>query len=448
MYRHSPIRSHRSKGFKLKHFLQICVLVAVCFWLIYQVKHSHDKRKEFDKNDAKIAQTTQRHDEILNFGRKQLNPQVKETSKEDVTRDEEDAEEETGGEDDDNKMETKEEDESKEGGDEDLDENDQGKNDSELDHEEEFLDEEKAREEDEEKEIEEKDLEDLDSQAEKNRSSVDGHDPDVGTTNTHEAREEQYKADDASSAVTHDGQVGITENENNGNNTDKNGAKTTDLPVHEVDSTQNGTSTVTVESESEVVNSTSEGSSTIGSIISSKSDNEPTLYGDLSGSSLSNGTEIMSHPSNAQNVTDSLSAEGSNNLPRASDNSQSDANSTTYVASDNMEANLTESLNSSTNSELVASEHTMQSNLSTEADDGSESTLPEVNTDTVKNENLDTNGGADDETFESSENSNSENVDELQHDIPTQDKEEDHVDLDTLADIRTEGTNSEEAAEE
>lgn len=476
MYRHSPSRNQRSKGFKLKHALQIFVLVAVCFWLIYQVKHSHYKRKEFDENDAKITQTVKRDNEILKFGRKDLNPQVKETSKENEKHDE-DAEEETGGEEDDDKTETKE-DEGKGGGDDELDENDQGKTYSELDHEEEFLDEEKAREEGDDKEIEEKDIEDIDSRTE-NNNSVDGHDHDGGTTNTHEAREEQYKADDASSAVTHDGQtistendsgsvenqVNIVENENKGNNTEERntGQNTTDLAVHEGETSENGTSTVNEEKGSEVYNSTSQGSSSLNSIITSESNDQSKLSSDSNGLSLPNGTEIIiSDPSHTQNVTEGASTEGSNfqtvtleqadDSSKALDNSQFHPNSTTSIATENVEANPLDSSNSSTNLQFVASEHTVQSNVSAdETKDGSESTIIEANTNTVQNGKADSNGGTDG-TYESSDSTNTENADELQHDttdssIPLEDKE-DHIDLDTLPDIRTEGSNSEEAAEE
>ena len=59
---------------------QICLLLGVCFWLIYQVKHSHDKRKEFDEKDAKASVKAQSDDVILKFGRKDI-PHVQEVSK-------------------------------------------------------------------------------------------------------------------------------------------------------------------------------------------------------------------------------------------------------------------------------------------------------------------------------------------------------------------------------
>ena len=116
MYKQSPGRNHRSKGIKVKRTLQICVLLAVCFWLIYQVKHSHDKKKAFDEHDAKISQTTHVPDEILKFGRKDLHPRLEETATKNEKHDEEEEveeeeEEETGGEEEENKHEDEEQEE-------------------------------------------------------------------------------------------------------------------------------------------------------------------------------------------------------------------------------------------------------------------------------------------------------------------------------------------------
>ncbi|CBI25108.3 unnamed protein product, partial [Vitis vinifera] len=93
----SPSRNQRSKGFKVKHILQICLLLAVCFWLIYQVKHSHDKKKEFDANDAKISSNTQGGNELLKFGRKDLHPRVDGEAKNEKHGEEETEEEDEAG---------------------------------------------------------------------------------------------------------------------------------------------------------------------------------------------------------------------------------------------------------------------------------------------------------------------------------------------------------------
>lgn len=494
MYRQSASRNQRSKGFKVKHVLQIGVLVAVCFWLIYQVKHSHDK-KEFDHNDAKISQNMQRENEILKFGRKDLNPQVKEKTKENEKHDEE-VEEEIGEEEEKHEEEQKEdhktekkEVEGRGGGDDEVDEHDQVKSDSDVDREEEFIDEEKEREEGDEKESDEKDVEDSDKLTE-NENSIEDQDHDGATRNTHEAREEQYKADDASSAVTHDGQtintenenssvenqVNIVEHENKGNNTEENNISqnTTDFKVQEVETAENGSSTVDQEKGSEVFDSTSQGSSSLNSTITSESNDKPESSNELTGGgntefhgiSLKNGTDsIILDPSNAQNVTGStISAEGSNfqtlaleqndNSSVALDNSQFDSNLTTSNATENVQENTVESSNSSTSSYFVVSDNSTQSNLLAETKDGSESTITEVNTNAILNKKSDISGGTN-RTYESSDSNNTENTDEVQHDTidssdssVTLDDKGVHVDLDTLPYIRTEGSNSEEAAEE
>ncbi|CAL1380952.1 unnamed protein product [Linum trigynum] len=77
MFKSSPRRNQRTKGFKVKHALQLCVLLGVCIWLIYQVKHSHEKKGEY-KNHVKTGS------DVLKLGRKDLRPIVEET----ITRDE------------------------------------------------------------------------------------------------------------------------------------------------------------------------------------------------------------------------------------------------------------------------------------------------------------------------------------------------------------------------
>lgn len=72
MIKRFPSRNNRSKGIKVKHVLQIVLLLGVCFWLIYQVKHNHDKQNEF-ANDSKLSVSTQT-DLILKLGRRDLHP--------------------------------------------------------------------------------------------------------------------------------------------------------------------------------------------------------------------------------------------------------------------------------------------------------------------------------------------------------------------------------------
>jgi len=40
----------------MKYVLQIMLSVGICLWLVYQVKRSHYKKKEFDESDKKVDQ--------------------------------------------------------------------------------------------------------------------------------------------------------------------------------------------------------------------------------------------------------------------------------------------------------------------------------------------------------------------------------------------------------
>ncbi|CAN0920897.1 hypothetical protein LINGRAHAP2_LOCUS32321 [Linum grandiflorum] len=257
MIKRFPSRNSRSKGIKVKHVLQICLLVGICFWLIYQVKHSHDKKKEFDEKDAKVAVTGQGANPTPKyFGRKDLHPRVDDVAKNDKAGEDEDdeavVEEEviSGGEDikhaeeveqehevtkhedeerediskqEDEEMEEDEtkheevekkaddtEEEGRGAGDDEIDEHDHDKLEGETIEEDAIDDEKEKADEDNEKEgqVNKDDGKEGDVEDETLLKDVD-HDHDDGSQNTHdhEAREEHYRADDASSAVTHDAQT-------------------------------------------------------------------------------------------------------------------------------------------------------------------------------------------------------------------------------------------------
>ncbi|KAL1564552.1 dentin sialophosphoprotein-like [Salvia divinorum] len=219
MYRQSPSRNQRSKGIKVKNVLQVCLLLAACFWLLYQVKHSHDKKTGFDETDAKTSLQKTSSDELIRLGRKDIRPQVDKMDSENEIHDETSEEEETTeegeeykhGEDDpgDKKVEERDDDEAGDREDE-MEEHEQEKLDAEV-HKEQSLIDGGEREDGEDNEIQETDSESHD-QTEK-ESTSDDTDHDAKDMSAHEAREEHYKADDASSAVTHDTQI-ATENEN------------------------------------------------------------------------------------------------------------------------------------------------------------------------------------------------------------------------------------------
>eukprot|EP01018_Ginkgo_biloba_P001936 Gb_38294 [translate_table: standard] len=75
MFRQASNRYPRSKGFKVKHAFQIALLAAVTIWLLYQVKHSHDKRQTYAEKQTNTK--VESSDEVANgwnsdsFGRKE-----------------------------------------------------------------------------------------------------------------------------------------------------------------------------------------------------------------------------------------------------------------------------------------------------------------------------------------------------------------------------------------
>ncbi|KAG6406702.1 hypothetical protein SASPL_134311 [Salvia splendens] len=208
MYRQSSSRNQRSKGVKVKNVLQVCLLLAVCCWLLYQVKHSHDKKAEFDETNAKRSLQKTSRDDLISLGRKDIRPRVDdmdskseihdETSEEDETAEE--LEEEKHDEDDPEDKKVDERDDDEEGGrDDEREEHEQEKSDAEVDREHGLVDG-GEREDGEENETQETDFEGH-AQTE-NETTVDDTDRDTKDRSAHEAHEEHYKADDASSAVT------------------------------------------------------------------------------------------------------------------------------------------------------------------------------------------------------------------------------------------------------
>ncbi|KAF0910390.1 hypothetical protein E2562_001556 [Oryza meyeriana var. granulata] len=71
MLRQSSSRNHRSKGLKLKKALQISLLVLVSVWLIYQVKHSYEKKVYHESEATELHKDDQNQGEIR-LGRKDL----------------------------------------------------------------------------------------------------------------------------------------------------------------------------------------------------------------------------------------------------------------------------------------------------------------------------------------------------------------------------------------
>uniref|UniRef100_A0A1D1YEK1 Uncharacterized protein n=1 Tax=Anthurium amnicola TaxID=1678845 RepID=A0A1D1YEK1_9ARAE len=200
MMRQSPSRNNRSRGWKLKHVLQICLLVAVCLWLLYQVKHSHDKKKALEEGNLKVSDTVEEsRPDFLKLTRKDLQGNTVVTATDNTAhKEEEENEEAEEAADEENKQEENEDEEGRGAGDDEIDESDQERADDEADGGEEFGDED-------DKEGQSEDVHLLEN---------GGHEDD--DEKSQEAREEHYKADDASSAVVRDTQEIVQENENVG----------------------------------------------------------------------------------------------------------------------------------------------------------------------------------------------------------------------------------------
>ncbi|XP_020966829.1 dentin sialophosphoprotein-like isoform X1 [Arachis ipaensis] len=529
MMKRLPSRSNRSKGIRVKHVLQIVLLLGVCFWLIYQVKHNHDKKKEYDENDEKLLVQTQAN-QILKLGRKDLHP-VKDEVNRNEKRDEEEEDENvvedvvnkaepTYEEDDDegskneteesednkhevrdqreeeNKLdaeEQQEEDENKseemedEGrgvGDDEIDENDQEKTEVGTDHDEEFVDEEKEKE-----EVDEKENENGEGEGEGKGELVENH-------NTREAREEHYKGDDASSAVTHDAHTTNTETEalSLGNSDEKlvtnktkpeneatysdesnSNQKDSDLKVTEGDLTRNpsnatsgiegGNNTLSNPVDSSNLNDTAtansnnhlEASSDMKNVTTEASKNLSGAGVDILSSSDQNKTVILSESDHSQNSTGNTTISGDDrvqtdglvqgdNRNSLSEENLHDSNATATVKTENGDASAGESLTlgsgESENARLLASNET---------GNGSRNEISDVS----EGDNPEGNSGSEDEIFkgdsqtdemsdESSANGTSDSVDG----IDSSDDAKFRTDLDTLPDFRNEGENGDEIAAE
>ncbi|WOH04837.1 hypothetical protein DCAR_0624249 [Daucus carota subsp. sativus] len=471
MYRQSSSRNQRNKGFKVKHALQIFLLFAVCFWLIYQVRHSYDK-KVFDDNDARNSQHLQTDDEILKLGRKDPHPQVKEPSKKNEKLDEE------ADEDIEVDIMAKEKEDKVKGGDGELDEHDQQKSDAELDRDKVIIDEEKELERVNEKKNGKVDTDRI-SKVEA-EGSEDNLDHDRDTKNTHKAREEQYKADDASSAVTNEGQTSSSEIESgftqNQTSTLGNeikgiiGQNFTNSKVRDDETSGNRTSSmVNSEKGSEVLNSTSKGSNfevTAESTDKLKLSNDTTEVG-IELRDLPNGTEISTiDSSHARNDTDNVkgSAAGSNIQTvseehannssiamvnsRLDSNTTEDSNTTDTILTGYVESNL--GTFSDISNDQIALEHTAPSNASADTKDASEIIIIEKNRGAHLTETLGLSAEADGNT-EGSESSNTENAGIIKNGTVDSVVTEDtlpQLDSVTSPDLRTEASNSEVAADE
>ncbi|KAK4739882.1 hypothetical protein R3W88_003579 [Solanum pinnatisectum] len=544
MYKQSPSRNHRSKGVKVKNVLQICLLLAVCFWLIYQVKHSHDKKKEFDEDDAKSSIKTGSSNELMKLGRKDLpriegldtvdekhreepedeiveeeeegNKPEEEDLEENNTKEKNDEHREDGedevddhdqeknderredGEDEVDDHEQEKNDEHREDGEDEVDDHDQEKNDEhredeiddhdheksdvERDQEVDAVDEDKEQGEDNEKETEVND-----SQVEE-ENSLEDHDHDEDSSSSHEAREEHYKADDASSAVTHDTVVTTTENDSGkldqevehsaeaksevgfNNIMQINASQNTSVALKEEngkadeeDSPPNTTNSeekhddpiLSTAADTSVSNSTRTEGLTDNSESRTYSTELSTQTYDLL---LQNGTQAVNLEYNAtvgdrtsSNTSSSTSQQSSNSADTVDDN-QIDSNLTFSSKNNELDSIPVNSSNVSGDTEPSLAEKVVQGNATTDAVDNEG--LPLNDNNATEDEKADTSSEETGTTDEDVDASIVENLGEVQDDlIDTSDSsthlEEKHVrtDVETLPEIQTEGSMEDAAAE-
>ncbi|XVE55685.1 hypothetical protein DITRI_Ditri03aG0178200 [Diplodiscus trichospermus] len=166
MLKPSASRNQRYKSFKVKHVLQICALLALCIWLLNQVRNNYDKR-------SGIFPKVMSEHGAIKLGRKDLDLQrqsgeVEAEEEADVSKPEES------------------EDEGRGGGDDEIDGRDGEKAEGEESEEVEDLIDEEDRE-------KENQIEDL--------SLLEDHAMSEGDENLQDPGEERFKSDDTSNAV-------------------------------------------------------------------------------------------------------------------------------------------------------------------------------------------------------------------------------------------------------
>ncbi|GAB2219384.1 hypothetical protein Droror1_Dr00007019 [Drosera rotundifolia] len=444
MYKQSPSRNYRSKGIKVKHVLQICLLLAVCFWLLYQVKRSHEKKREFDEKEAKLVADMERAGEIMKFGRKDLSrldnaakhEKLVEDNEENEGEEDEGKPEEEEQDPEETKVDDREEDEDDllRGGSNDVDEHDLEKTEAEAEAErdEEFMDEEKEREE----AIDEK-AEEATNEAKGNssiESAVEEQDHDGASQSN---REELYKADDASSEVAHDTHT---------SNPDRSDTSGTLEQTDEGKASEEGTpsnATAAEEQNHKTANWTKleTGSHPKSTILMESNDLAEDQNKTIAASSettsamLINGTEATSNTSSRQNLIAETQVIGDDTLFVSGKNLSGTANTTEHV-----NAGGDELLSSSNNTTIEAK--TTAGTLTT---DGSEEGDAEIH---EKSKTDVTNGSSESQPAnENAEAGLQDPIDASDSSITDEDKEA-RMDLSTLPDIRDNVGNTDEAAEE
>ncbi|XP_057972916.1 uncharacterized protein LOC131161285 [Malania oleifera] len=207
MLKKCPSGNQRTKGLKVKHAVQICLLIVIGVWLLYKVEHSHAKKEGYEESSVEISEKMQSKYGILKFGRKHLQPKVEEMEKamDNKRHGEKEEEEEPGEKDEEVKPEAREDEEGL-GRDDEIDGHDQDDaEEEEIEKLEDFLDEDLKDRED---ENEEQDTEE-DDDIEDTVSSEDG-----AERTAREEQEDHHKGNDASTAMVQKLKAMTTETEN------------------------------------------------------------------------------------------------------------------------------------------------------------------------------------------------------------------------------------------
>nr|GLL45507.1 protein PFC0760c-like [Ipomoea trifida] len=424
MYKQSPSgRMNRSRGFKVKNVLQICVLLAVCLWLVYQVKQSHEKKKQFEGNESSLSQKIGSSDGGPNLGRKYL-PDSKGIANSDEERGMEVEEDEPEQ---DNNSERKN-DGGRGGGDDDLEERDREKNDGEVEREDEAVGEER----------------DSDDNSEDNENDED-------SGSKHEAQEVLYKADDASSAVTHDTQEVTTENENSST---EEVSENTEVNVLEQAGEVNNDKEISDGQDTTPVQDHTTGHE---ESQGTSSANVTSMEG-LNGHPVERNLTEKTGEANDLPIETNLDSTQYNNVTSSGKTAGEDSNLANTTLEQN-DSNLTTLKNEdaeSTQSDSSAGSNHSKSSVSvhghprfTTEDDRWSTTIDSFDaTDAEKSGTVDETGSVDEE-FESF---NTENIGEIEDLIDSSDSsfslDEKDVrnDLETLPEIQTEGSNTEDLA--
>ncbi|KAL2505579.1 hypothetical protein Adt_21200 [Abeliophyllum distichum] len=78
MLKPSSSRNQRSKSLKVKHALQICLLLAICLWFLYQVKQSYNMKSKLEEKSISTQVSGNRENVLpmLKLGRKDIKPQL------------------------------------------------------------------------------------------------------------------------------------------------------------------------------------------------------------------------------------------------------------------------------------------------------------------------------------------------------------------------------------